>query len=161
MASIWSRISQMFRRPLPKPPTLHGHRGIAAGDLSRPDLESYRQRVASGHHQIPPNEVEAFLTEEYPLFVHSTNVAMLQYFPETGQLMVEYKNGKGYLYSSISPFEAQQFVYAQSKGKTVWDLLRIRGRQNQTRSGRPPTRKPFVGPFVRGILTRRGTVYPE
>lgn len=105
-----------------------GHRGIAAGSLKKPDLESYRQRVIAGTTDIPASEVEAFLNNEHVLMVHSTNVHSIQYFPKTNELMVEYDGGQSaYLYKDVSPLEALQFVQAQSKGGAVWDVLRVRG----------------------------------
>ena len=133
---LFSRLRTILggRNPTPpKPPSAGaGHRGVAMGSRDAPDLASYQQRLQAGREEVPADEVDAFLHGGYPLFVHSTNVAMAQYFPETNQLMVEYlgkknKGGGAYLYDSVSPAEAESFARAQSKGSWIWSHLRVRG----------------------------------
>lgn len=118
----------------PRTPGVVGHRGVAAGNLKRPNLS---QANVDQWRNLPPSEVEAFINDAFPLFVHSTNVSMLQYFKEERKLMVEYKKGGVYLYSNISTQEALDFARAPSKGGEVWDVLRIRG-------SKTAHRKPFV-----------------
>lgn len=71
--------------------------------------------------------VEAFIYEQEPLFVHSSNVGMVQFFEPDNKLLVEFLGGGTYIYSNISVQEAIQFAQAQSKGGWIWDNLRIRG----------------------------------
>ena len=82
-------------------------------------------------------EVEAFLRGDLPIQVGSSNVKSAQFFPGTAQMLVQYHNGRSYMYSSVNEYEAKQFVYYLSKGKFIWDLFRIRGVKNASR-------KPFV-----------------
>lgn len=137
MATIFGRIRDYFRGKKPKPPALPGNRGIAAGSLKKPDLERYAERVERGQEYIPVPEVEGFLYNEELLFVNSSNVGAVQYFPEDGKIMVEFLGGSAYLYSNITPEEARSFVNAQSKGGWVWDHLRVRG-------SRTAHRKPYL-----------------
>ena len=142
MANIFRMIRNLFGRSPKKPvipPTIGGHRGIAAGDLKRPDLESYAERVGKrgGDVAIGEEEAQDFLAGGNPIFVHSTNVVMIQWFPEIGKCMVEYKGGGAYLYSNVTESEMRSFLQAQSKGGFIWDHFRVRG-------SRTAHRKPYV-----------------
>ena len=137
---ILSKIRGWLKRPPQKqarPRVGPGHRGVAAGNLSRPDLEAYAERLAQGHEEVPASEVEDFLAGGYPLIVNSTNVSNVTYFPQEGKLLVQFLNGGKYMYSSISEQEALSFANAQSKGGWVWSYLRVRG-------SRTAHRKPFT-----------------
>ena len=140
-----AKLRSLFGKGRPQAPKLEitgGHRGIAAGSLK----ERHR-RMAAGEQAYTPEEVEKwrnvtkdeaedFVNGGQPLFVHSSNVSHLLYYPETNQLQISFLNGHAYLYDNISKEEAQGFVTAQSKGGEIWSVLRIRG----TRTGH---RKPF------------------
>ena len=135
---ILSKIRGWLKRPPQKqarPRVGPGHRGVAAGNLSRPDLEAYAERLAAGQVKVPEEEVTGFLYDEQPFFVHSTNVVSLIYFPKTHQMLVEFKDGR-YMYDQVSEQEALYFVNAQSKGGAVWDIFRVRG-------SRTAHRKPY------------------
>lgn len=137
LRKIAGRIRNLFSRK-PAKPKLRGHRGIAAGNLKRPDLESYAERVSTGHENIPEDEVEDFFAGGNPIFVHSSNLRMVQYFPDANKLMVEFKGGKAYMVSDISLDEAVSLIIAQSKGGWYWDHVRIRG--TKTGSQKPVER---------------------
>lgn len=125
----------------PKPPKLNasvvGHRGIAAGDLAErqrraerfyetgdPADAPYALEEVEKWQTLEPGTVEAFVHGGQPLFVHSSNVAMIQYHEEANKLMVEFLSGGKYLYSNVSPEEALLFAQAQSKGKWVHSHLK-------------------------------------
>jgi DNA topoisomerase IB len=57
----------------------------------------------------------------------SSNVSAFRYQRGENQLYVRYKNGQWYEYDRVSPAEAAGLYNANSKGKWVWDRLRIRG----------------------------------
>ncbi len=61
------------------------------------------------------------------LICDSSNVASAQYHPGNNSMMIEYRWGRAYIYSPISEAMAASFATAGSKGKWVWDHLRIRG----------------------------------
>jgi|ERR1700738_2467213 len=98
-------------------------------DVSPENLDKYRL-LAGG-------EIEGFLYDQEPLFVHSSNVVLAQYFSKDKKLMLEFKDGHAYMYSNVSEAEAINFTVVGSKGGWTWDHLRIRG----TKHGH---RKPFV-----------------
>lgn len=123
--------------PKPKVAAARGHRGIAAGNLRARHEAEQRYRETGGydpvtHEQIPPpysqeeidawrtlgvDEVEGFLHNGEMLFVHSSNVAAAQYYPEEQKMMIEFLDGGKYLYSNISEQEALTFAQAPSKGR--------------------------------------------
>lgn len=80
---------------------------------------------------IPRSEIDGFLYFGQRLPVQSSNVAAIQYDADKSQLTIEYKDkGKGvgfYDYADVSIREAEALAKAASKGKWVWDVLRIRG----------------------------------
>lgn len=117
-------------RPAAKPSRTvpGGHRGVALGNKPKDESNEAAMRAwTSKWRNISPEAAEGFLYDNEILFVNSSNVAALQYFPEDQKMMVEFLNGSAYLYSGVTPTEAQGFVQAQSKGKNVWDVLRVRG----------------------------------
>lgn len=134
LQNIAARVRDLFQRAPQPPPhqsreTLGGgHRGVAIGDANAPD---YSQENVDRWRALPASDVEAFVYEEQPLFVHSTNVAMAQYFFTTKQMMVEFLGGGAYLYDGVTEDEAIQFAKAPSKGGWVWDNLRVRGSRNK------------------------------
>lgn len=89
--------------------------------------------------QEPPLDISGILdTEENRLIamgerisVDSSNVSWIQYlaaFEGTPEhLYVGYNDGSAYMYSEITPEMALDFLRAPSKGRWVWDNLRIRG----------------------------------
>ena len=149
-------LKRRFGSPRPaakpeKPILPYGHRGVAAGSLKErkkreeekgakyekwkqgkgphPTEEDapYSKEEQAKWRELSTDSIEGFLHDEQILFVHSSNVAALQYFKEAGKLMVEYLNGSAYLYSGVSLPEASRFVSSASKGGEVWDTLRVRG----------------------------------
>ena len=153
LRSIISKVGRLFRRRKPQPPRIGriaGHRGIAAGSLRErreaaeafyagtSTEEPYTAEEIEKWEQLSPESVEGFVHDQQPLFVHSSNVSMAQYFPETNQMMVEFLNGSSYLYDNVSQQEAVEFAQEQSKGGWVWTRLRIRGTKN---GHRKPFRK--------------------
>lgn len=128
-------VGSLFRGGKPKPPKIDrtysltgtgpwGHRGIASGNAAEPDLSAEN---ISKWKPLTEDQTLGFLYDNQPLFVHSTNVAMMQYDREAEKLMVEFKDGSAYLYDAVTPTEAEHFVRYMSKGQAVWDLLRVRG----------------------------------
>jgi hypothetical protein len=81
--------------------------------------------------EILDTEENRFLAMGERIYVNSSNVAWIQYlaaFEGTPEhLYVGYLDGSAYGYSEITPEMAIAFLNAPSKGKWVWDNLRIRG----------------------------------
>ncbi len=73
------------------------------------------------------SEMDSFLFFKEWRSVTSSNVKAIQYDREGHQLTVEYHDGSFYQYQDISPSEAKSMAEAGSKGKWVWDNLRVRG----------------------------------
>ena len=119
MANFLQRIISRFRKKPEAPKITPGHRGVALGLGTKPN-EINRRTIESG-------EISEFVYEGQPLFVHSSNVAMAQYFKESKQIMVEYLDGEAWMFGNFSEQEAIAFAQAQSKGVFVWDVIRIRG----------------------------------
>lgn len=143
MAGLLNRLmqglSRLMRRkkpeaPKPKRRQMVGTTGIPVdSDLSEAQRQ---QRVLSG------DEVYDFVHNSVIMFVHSSNVGAVQYFKEDQKLMVEFlpgANGKPgrYLYSNVTEDDAISFARAGSKGKWVWDNLRVRG-------SKTAHRKPYI-----------------
>ena len=97
------------------------------------------QRAKSIPAPQPEAVAAAFATDEVDSFVHfgtflkvqSSNVAGATYDPEASKLTIEFLDkGAGpafYEYEDVSIREAEAFARAASKGKFVWDALRLRG----------------------------------
>ena len=130
MAGYWEKLRRLLsgkpKRSIPKVDVPEGNRGISMRSRKKPELAGYRQRVQEGKEKISEGEVEDFLYNETPLFVTSSNVNMFQYFPETQQMMVEFKDGK-YMYDNVTMQEAVKAATSQSKGSFIWDYFRVRG----------------------------------
>lgn len=75
----------------------------------------------------PPHEgdIDLYLHGEW-LPVESSNVRAIRYIPRDRALEIEYRNGGFYAYHDIAAVEAEDFALAPSKGKWVWDVLRLR-----------------------------------
>jgi hypothetical protein len=145
---IFSKLRSLLGKKKPKAPTTkkrrdlskyHAHRGQKW--ISKKMRE--KQAAATGKfpftaaetaqwEELTTEETEAFLYDEVPLRVHSSNVQQFQYFPESHQMKVWYHGKKGgyggiYIYEQVSEDEAHSIAYAGSKGIAVWDLFRVRG----------------------------------
>ncbi len=105
MANIFSRL---FGKKPARPASEKGERGTGRGKLH-------------------VGEVEEFVLEGVILFVSSSNVSAMQYHKDEHTLMIEFKDGKAYLYRPISESLAYTFAEVGSKGGAVWDYLRVRG----------------------------------
>lgn len=112
----------------------YGNLGVAAGSLKpradfattgRTEQDLSAENVAKWR-TLTKEEAEGFLNGE-PLFVHSSNVAMMQWHEDTSQLMVEFLNGSAYLYDNCDEKVAVLALNAFSKGNFVWSELRVRG----------------------------------
>src|SRR5947207_659628 len=90
----------------------------------KPAREPPPKRGTGSAGVIPSDEVEAFLDHGAPLLVSSSKVGMAQYFPADQKLMVEYLDGKAWLYDPISRAKAEAFARAPSKGTWVWDNIK-------------------------------------
>lgn len=134
------RLFEGWLKPTKTPSTRNiskqgGHRGIAVG-LGKKPVKLPSGRVLN-RQTISDDEVEAFVYDQELLFVHSSNVGAVQYFPEVEKMMVEFlgsgmkgKSGgktSAYLYSNVTIDEAISLAQAQSKGIWIWDNFRVRG----------------------------------
>lgn len=105
----------------------HGSRGVGAVAPGDEEWRPWQEGIVLPEEDwrgIGEDEAKAFLEEGHPLFVQSSNVTMLQYHPADQILMIEYRNGRSYLYSNISRSDALSVLRALRKGVWVWDQLR-------------------------------------
>lgn len=95
----------------------------AATNSSDKESEKEEEVLADG----PANDLEAFLYFRHWINVQSSNVFAIQYVIEDKTLNVEYKDASVYEYFPVAMEIAEDFITAPSKGKWVWDHLRVRG----------------------------------
>mgnify|MGYP001586946432 CR=1 FL=1 len=77
-----------------------GHRGIAIGSNVEGQRDLSAENIAKWRG-LSKEAAEGFMNGEV-IFVHSTNVAAGQYFPDSEKMMLEFNNGSAYLYNNIS-----------------------------------------------------------
>lgn len=122
-STIWDWV--LGKSDKQKPVIAPGHKGLGLGLSSQP------MQLASGRilnrQKIYSQEIEEFVYEGRILFVHSSNVASAQYFPEDEKLQIEYLSGGVWLYGQVTISEAVHFAQAPSKGKWLWQHVRIQG----------------------------------
>jgi len=111
-----------------------------------------RQTSAGPDSSEIGSEKQNFLQYEKWISVSSSNVAMAKYDVVAAELYIEFNNGATYAYSHVSSREAESFYDAGSKGKWVWDYLRVRGPQGANEAGKLPHKKPYrmtsIGEYV-------------
>lgn len=82
---------------------------------------------------------ESFWSGESAKYISSSNVNWIKFFPETNEILINYKNsGKCYLQSS-SRGEVEVFLRAPSKGSYAASVWRPRGYKLVSASYRPNT----------------------
>lgn len=105
--------------------------------LSIPELEAQAQEEAQQQRMLEdvlgldheePEENDPFLRGEVAWYPSSSNVYWVKFYPQTGEVMIQYRRQSGlpYLYSS-SLGEVKAFRIAQSKGKFAAANYRPRG----------------------------------
>jgi hypothetical protein len=121
-----------------------GHHGVAARSL-KPDQQDLSEENVRQWRTLDQSEADGFLDYQEPLYVHSSNVAAIQYIPENEAMIVQYLDGRYYWYDDVTENTAIAFLQAQSKGGAVWDYFRVRGSATahkvkyiQTTGFRPP-----------------------
>ena len=145
VGKIIGKIRSLFGSGKPTPPKLrrdlnirgsgpYGNLGIAARSLKpRPDFaktglteaDLSAENVAKWR-TLTKEEADNFLDGGL-FFVHSSNVAAMQWHEATSQLMVEFLNGSAYLYDNCDEQVAVAALNAMSKGQFIWDEMRVRG----------------------------------
>ncbi len=73
-------------------------------------------------------EVQHFVYDGLITWFGSSTVTSAQYFIYVEKLLVEFRTGGMYLYSSITEHEAFDFLSVKSKGSYIWDHFRVRGK---------------------------------
>lgn len=145
---IINKVTDIFSRfsgSKPKPPKMTqqkraiygGERGRALRDLSDayvgPDGEMVYPNADESTENIEKwarltiGDIEGFVYDQEPLFVHSSNVAVMQYFIHDRKMMVEFLNGSAYIYENVSEQEAIKAAEMASKGDFIWSYFRVRG----------------------------------
>lgn len=116
---------------------------LTSGIWKKPQQPDQRDREALTADEerakaegLASSEFERFMSGEWVGFT-SSNVEAGVYFPESLRLELQFRDGTYYAYFSVGSEEAASLYRAPSKGKWVWDNLRIRG----TKLG---FRKPYV-----------------
>jgi len=89
--------------------------------IPRPDFG------AIGEGKESESSVTGFLAGAPYSEFRSSNVADAKYNYRDMSLDLGFLNGGKYRYYDVSPYEAKSFYSAPSKGKWVWDKLRLRG----------------------------------
>lgn len=151
---IFERIADVFRKkrgqPIPAPPPL----SEAWKDL--PDDHSPEESRGAAILSQTEDEFTDFMTGGW-LVVTSSNVQQMRFLPDPGELQtwlrrgekgkskrvldfgrgdrfrlnghleIKFHDGTYYRYDDIEPDLAEDFYTAASKGKAVWDYLRVRG----------------------------------
>lgn len=115
--------------PPAKPPSTPQTTTASPADPREPTLswwEHERRAFREMRVAKADSELEAFLAGVI-IEVISSNVWRCQFVVEEQTLYVQYRNGNWYWYTGISEDEATQLYHAGSKGKWVWDCLRVRG----------------------------------
>jgi len=134
---IFDRIRAKFRPKGKKQPGYKPQLGPKLPRLKQPQ----RREAPLGATNAGLATLEDFVLFGEVMFVRSSNVTLAQYFPGENKMMVEFHGGRSemraYLYSDVNEDEAVDFWKADSKGKWVWDNLRVRGTRDQHR-------KPYV-----------------
>lgn len=150
ISSILAKIKNRLKRPpkvKPRPRQrmgdVIGHRGIAAGSLE-PGKQDFSAENVAKWQTLSGEKVAGFIYDGEILFVHSSNVAALQYHKDESKLMVEFLDGSAYLYWPISESKAIQFVKEMSKGSAVWNHLRVRGHQGKAKKGSYPHKVNYI-----------------
>ena len=142
LRSLLGKVGNRLRGK-PSPPTIdprfrkYGQEGRGAGTREVGYAHAPEKRDWDKVKPLTGNDIEGFLYEGKPLFVYSSNVASATYYPTDSKMAVGFLGGGMYLYSNVTMEEAYQFTQAQSKGRWVWDYLRVRG-------SRTAHRKPFT-----------------
>lgn len=104
------------------------------------------------------SEEDRFLYGEEWVPVTSSNLALIRYQAATKKLFIEFKNGATYSYGNVWPEEAKSLYAAGSKGKWVWDHLRIR----KTRLGhQKPYKMETIGEYVSQRIKRANILNPD
>lgn len=96
----------------------------------RRDLDEQELTEELGKIEIPPRaltEEEAWAEGGDWKPVQSSNVASIQFHADDDRLIIEYKDGSIYAYHPVPMPMAIDLYRASSKGKWVWDNLRVRG----------------------------------
>lgn len=105
--------------------------GLNASRLNVGDQGGYGQEPPMDLTGVLDTEENRFLAMGERVYVDSSNVEWIQYlaaFEGTPEhLYVGYKDGSAYMYGEITPEMAIAFLNAPSKGRWVWDNLRLRG----------------------------------
>lgn len=84
----------------------------------------------------PDAPASRILSGEWVL-ADSSNVREYRYFPGQERLEINFHNGSLYYYTGVSPRDAVNFDTSSSKGKWVWDNLRVRGNGNAKKTQKP------------------------
>jgi hypothetical protein len=111
-----------------------GHGGGAVADRDNPD---FSDKNVSQWESLTQDEHDRFLYFNEPLFVHSTFIMMAQYFPDRNLMYFTFQDGGEGSFGNFSAKEAEEFLYAISKGIWVWDHCLVRGEGNQGKTQKP------------------------
>lgn len=101
-----------------------------------PELEAQAQQEAEEQRELEdalgleheePLGDDPFLDREIAIYPSSSNIYWFKFFPQTGEMLIQYRSGGlPYLYSS-NRGEAKSFQTSQSKGKFAAANYRGRG----------------------------------
>jgi hypothetical protein len=107
-------------------------KGVTDEDL-RKGLDRLRHAIKQGEQDLRDQVRRAFDSPLQQFLaggmtdVTSSNVATIQWLREEEMLFVGFRSGAWYGYYDVSEREAIGFYESGSKGRAVWDMLRVRG----------------------------------
>jgi KTSC domain len=73
------------------------------------------------------DDLDGFLHWGQEVAVSSSNVSSARYHRDTLSLVITYLSGDTWVYDPVSPAEAEAFLLAPSKGRWLWDHVKVRG----------------------------------
>lgn len=126
--AFWDKLKPSFTnwwKPASEKKDEQADEGLTRWSRSRPARKLPPAHGGTGGGYLSEEYTADFL-EGQVMFVHSSNVVSAQYFADMQQMVVAFGDGT-YMYYGVSEYEAETFATATSKGRWVWDVLRVRG----------------------------------
>lgn len=141
MSGVFSRIFEFARKATGRsaPPTSGRLRDTVQRRLGQ--IRAEREALGEKALIKKREEKEAEFKRNDPVYrfvqlgetiysPHSSNVGSAWYEADAYTLYLQFKDGSTYAYFGVWHDEAESYALAGSKGRWVWDVLRVRGKGN-------------------------------